>query len=244
MHYLFVKFFLCLLLIDLPLSIVRSRTRTDGGAVVARAGDSRFFESTRGQIVAMLRESPKTVDELARELELTDNAVRLHLGSLEADGIVQARGVRREGGVGKPATEYQITAEAEPSFSSAYIPFLSTLLGAIGDRMTPIELKALMRDVGHRLADSVPDGPGSVATRTEIASQLLNSLGGVTTVERDKEGKALTIRGRGCPLSVAVGQREEVCVAMQTMLRDVIGVPVREECDRSGRPCCQFAVPL
>ena len=211
--------------------------------MVARAGDDRFFESTRGQIVALLRQSAKTVDELARELDLTDNAVRLHLGTLEKDGVVRAGSVRRGGGVGKPATEYEITPEAEPSFSNAYIPFLTTLLGALGDRMTSTELRALMREVGHRLAGSPPESPASLSARTEMASRLLNALGGVTTVERDARGKGLRIQGSGCPLSVAVGQREEVCVAMQTMLRDVIGVPVREECDRSGRPCCRFAVP-
>jgi len=212
--------------------------------VVARAGDSRFFQSTRGQIVTLLRQSPKTVDELARELDLTANAVRLHLGTLETDGVVRTGAVRRGGGVGKPATEYEIAPEAEPTFSKAYVPFLSTLLGALGDRMTPAELRALMREVGHRLAGSPPDSPTSVAARTEMASRLLNTLGGVTTVERDAHGKGLRIKGCGCPLSVAVGQREEVCIAMQTMLRDVIGVAVREECDRSNRPCCQFPVPV
>jgi predicted ArsR family transcriptional regulator len=211
--------------------------------MVARAGDNRFFESTRGQIVALLRQSAKTVDELARELDLTDNAVRLHLGTLERDGLVAAKGVRREGGVGKPATEYEIAVEAEPSFSKAYIPFLSTLLGALSDRMTAAELRALMREVGHRMADEFPASGSNVAARTEVASQLLNALGGVTTVERDADGNGLRINGCGCPLAVAVGQREEVCIAVQTMLRDVIGVPVREQCDRAERPRCHFIVP-
>ena len=57
--------------------------------------DRRFFESTRGQIVTMLRASPCTVDELARELDLTDNAIRAHLLTLERDGIVQQSGLRR-----------------------------------------------------------------------------------------------------------------------------------------------------
>jgi predicted ArsR family transcriptional regulator len=211
--------------------------------MVARTGDSRFFESTRGQIVALLRQSPKTVDELARELELTDNAVRLHLGTLERDGLVAARGVRREGGVGKPATEYEIAADAEASFSKAYIPFLTTLLGTLGDRMTATELRALMREVGHRLAGSAAASGSSVAAKTQMASELLNALGGVTTVEKNADGNGLRINGCGCPLAVAVGEREEVCVAVQTMLRDVIGVPVREQCDRSDRPRCHFVVP-
>ena len=212
--------------------------------MVARMGDSRFQESTRGQIVALLRQSAKTVDELARALGLTDNAVRLHLATLERDRVVQSRGVRRGGGVGKPATEYEITLEAEPSFSHAYIPFLTTLLASLGDRMTGTELRALMRDVGHRLAEPPPGGPASIGARTEMASQMLNALGGVTTVEKDTAGRALRIVGCSCPLSVAVGQREEVCLAVQTMLRDVIGVRVREECDRVERPRCHFVVPI
>ncbi|HEY6218776.1 MAG TPA: helix-turn-helix domain-containing protein [Gemmatimonadaceae bacterium] len=211
--------------------------------MTARAGDSRFFESTRGQIVDLLRRSPRTVDELARELRLTDNAVRLHIGTLERDGLVEAKGTRRDGSVGKPATEYTITEEAEPSFSNAYLPFLSSLLGALGDRLSTAELKTLMRDVGHRLAGSPDTKPAGVAARTELASNLLNALGGVTTVERDPEGRGYVIKGCGCPLSVAVGQREEVCHAVQTMLRDVVGVPVTEACDRSSRPRCQFKVP-
>jgi predicted ArsR family transcriptional regulator len=211
--------------------------------MVARAGDNRFFESTRGQIVALLREAPRTVDELARDLGLTDNAVRLHLGTLERDGLIAAKGVRRDGGVGKPATEYEVAAEAESSFSKAYIPFLSTLLKSLGDRMTTAELRALMRDVGHRMAGEIPASGSNVAARAEVASQLLNALGGVTTVERDADGNGLRINGCGCPLAVAVSQREEVCIAVQTMLRDVIGVQVREQCDRTDRPRCHFIVP-
>jgi predicted ArsR family transcriptional regulator len=204
--------------------------------------DNRFFESTRGRIVTLLRRAPSTVEELAAELELTDNAVRLHLGTLERDGIVYAKGVRRGGGVGKPATEYEIAAAAEPSFSEAYIPFLTSLLAAIGNKLTPADLKAVMRDVGHRLAAASPPASGDMHARAERASQLLNALGGVTTVEREPGGR-VAIKGCSCPLSVAVNERDEVCLAVQTMLRDVTGVAVREECDRSERPRCHFAMP-
>src|SRR5881398_826577 len=50
--------------------------------------DKRFFESTRGRIVLLLRASEKTVNDLAAHLQLTDNAVRAHLLSLERDGLV------------------------------------------------------------------------------------------------------------------------------------------------------------
>lgn len=203
--------------------------------------DSRFHDSTRGRIVALLRREPRTVEELAAELGLTDNAVRLHLGTLERDGVVAAKGVRRGGGVGKPATEYEISAAAEPSFSEAYIPFLTTLLASVGNKLGSTELRAVMRDVGHRLAASSPEVAGDPQAKAQRASQLLNALGGVTTVEKESGGR-YAIKGCSCPLSVAVNERAEVCLAVQTMLRDVTGLTVKEDCDRSERPRCHFVV--
>lgn len=210
--------------------------------MVAPAWNDRFFESTRGRIVALLRRESQTVDELAAALDLTDNAVRLHLGTLERDGVVRAAGVRRDGSVGKPATLYEIAPAAEPSFSNAYLPFLSNLLESLGDRLESAQLRSLMRDVGRRLAAAQRTGatPPSLAARVGAASALLNALGGVTTVEREND--RLRIRGCGCPLSVAVGRRAEVCLAMQTMVGEMVGAEVRERCDRGDRPSCAFEI--
>jgi predicted ArsR family transcriptional regulator len=203
--------------------------------------NARFFESTRGRIVDLLRRDSRTVDELAAELGVTDNAVRLHLGMLERDGVVRSGGVRREGSVGKPATIYEIAPEADPLFSNAYLPFLSTLLTSLADRLSVRELRALMRDVGQRLAAETKPGEGNLAARAELASRVLNELGGLTTVEPASGGKTVSLRGCGCPLSVAVSEREEVCLAVQTMLAELTGTDVKERCDRSGeRPRCCF----
>lgn len=204
---------------------------------------ARFLESTRGRIVDLLRRRNRTVDELARELGVTDNAVRLQLSLLERDGMVRAAGVRRDGGVGKPATFYEIVPSAEAVFSHAYLPFLSTLLRALGERLTPQAFRALMRDVGHRLAGDQPTTERDVEARVKLASNLLNELGGLTSVERSDDGKTLMIRGCGCPLAVAVAERKEVCNAVQVMLSDVIGADVREHCDHGDRPSCCFEIP-
>jgi predicted ArsR family transcriptional regulator len=205
--------------------------------------NARFFESTRGRIVDLLRRSARTVDELAAQLEITDNAVRLHLGALERDGVVRAAGLRREGMVGKPATIYEIDPDADALFSKAYLPFLSTLLASLGDRLESRELRAIMRDVGHRLAGDPSVDESSLASRVGLASKVLNELGGITTVQRAETGRGLVIRGCGCPLSSAVNANECVCLAVQTMLADITGAEVRERCDRSGeRPQCCFEI--
>ncbi|HET8631769.1 MAG TPA: ArsR family transcriptional regulator, partial [Thermomicrobiales bacterium] len=80
--------------------------------------ERRFFGSTRGRVLALLRRASRTVDELARALGLTDNAVRAHLATLERDGLVRQEGLRR--GAGKPAYAYDLTPAAERLFPSAY----------------------------------------------------------------------------------------------------------------------------
>src|ERR1041385_5375211 len=79
--------------------------------------DKRFFDSTRGQIVTLLRSAPCTVEELAGKLNLTDNAVRAHLATLERDGLVRQSGLRR--GPRKPHFTYVLTDEADKLFPKA-----------------------------------------------------------------------------------------------------------------------------
>ena len=199
-------------------------------------------ETTRGRVLALLRRGGMTADELAAAVGLTDNAVRAHLVTLERDGLVEPQGERRDGRVGKPATLYQISPEAEPLFSKAYLPLLTTLLAALGERFTAKELSGLLADVGSRLAAHVGHASGDLSQRVQAASNLLNQLGGLSSVEEVEAGARYVIQGRGCPVGVAVTARPEVCEAIVALLSEVIGASVRSCCARSGRPSCCFEV--
>ena len=201
----------------------------------------RFLETTRGRILGLLRRNPQTVDEMAKVLSLTDNAVRSHLSTLERDGLIRQAGVRRGPGAGKPASVYEIPAEAEPLLSRAYVPMLEALLDELPTQLPPDKQEALMRSVGHRLSAAIPvSRSGDLQTRVNAGAAILNLLGGDAVVE--KADGALSIRGCGCPLSAATSRRPEVCKAVETLLSDVIGAPVQENCDRRVRPQCRFLV--
>ncbi len=202
----------------------------------------RFLESTRGQIVALLRREPRTVEELARALDLTDNAIRSHLSTLERDGLLRQVGVRRGPGAGKPATLYEIHPDAEPSFSRAYAPVLRALLEELAAQLPPERGDALMDGLGKRLAAEMGRPAGDLEARVRAGSALLHALGG--DVETDCGEDALVIRGcGGCPLSAAVSRRPELCEAVESLLTEYIGAPVRQRCDHGERPRCRFEVP-
>jgi predicted ArsR family transcriptional regulator len=209
--------------------------------MTATGFSKRFLETTRGQIVALLRRGSRTVEELARAIGLTDNAVRAHLATLERDGLVRPVGVRRGPGAGKPATLYELHPEAEPLFSRAYAPVLRAMLDVIAERLPEAQVEAMMRDVGRQLAAEFGrDVTGDLHARVHAAAALLGALGGEAYVEKGDD--TLQLRGYGCPLSAAVTPRAEVCRAVEALLSEVIGVAVREHCDRGERPKCCFQV--
>lgn len=198
---------------------------------------------TRERIIASLRRGPRTVEELAAELELTDNAVRPHLAALERDGIARQAGVRRGSGPGKPAVVYEFDPAAEAQFSRAYAPLLAAIVEELGRRLPSRNGTAIMKAAGRRLAEEVGRPPsGDLRTRVAAGARLLNSLGGDTEVERQKD--VLLIRACGaCPLSVAVSRNATVCQAVETLLSDYIGAPVHQRCHHGERPRCRFEIP-
>jgi predicted ArsR family transcriptional regulator len=201
----------------------------------------RFLGTTRGQIVALLRRGARTVEQLARSLGLTDNAVRNHLGTLERDRIVRAEGVRRSPGAGKPAVLYEVHPDAEPLLSRAYAPVLSTMMDVLADTLPPDQVDALLREVGRRLAPELGGrAGGSLDERAAAAAALLQALGGEVDVV--KEDGALRLRGYACPLSVAVSRRPEVCRAVEALVAELVQAPVRQCCEHDARPRCGFVV--
>jgi predicted ArsR family transcriptional regulator len=202
--------------------------------------DERFFDSTRGRIVSLLREGSSTVNDLASQLELTDNAVRAHLLSLERDGLIRQSGVQR--GPRKPHFAYELTAEAERLFPKAYDALLNQLITALKGRLPPAVLEDVLREVGRSLAarHSSDTPPDDLEGRVQNALGVLKAIGGTPSVERD--GDKLIIRSGGCPLAAAVVEHPEVCELAEALVAEVIGLPVKERCVRGESPKCCFEV--
>jgi predicted ArsR family transcriptional regulator len=202
---------------------------------------ARFMEGTRGRIVSLLRRGARTVEELAQGVELTDNAVRAQLTSLERDGLVRQEGVRRGPGAGKPAVLYQLHPDAEPLFSAAYPSVLTELLDALGDELPRARYDALLKNVGRRLATGAGgEARGTLKERVRAAAAILSALGAEVDVKAEKG--ALVIQGHGCPLSAAVTRRPETCRAVQTLVSEIAGAPAQLCCEHGERPRCCFKI--
>ncbi|HEU0027390.1 MAG TPA: helix-turn-helix domain-containing protein [Ktedonobacterales bacterium] len=201
--------------------------------------NERFFATTRGQIILLLRPASRTVEELAQLLRLTDNGVRAHLATLERDGLVEQRGVVRRG-LGKPAFLYALTAEAERLFPKAYEPVLRQLLDVLEERERPEQVESLLRATGRHLARTLASPEGDLRARVGAASETLNELGGLTDVEETE--REFWIQGQACPLAALVPDHPQMCWLAEALLSELVGQPVQEHCARDGAPRCRFAI--
>ena len=196
------------------------------------------LKSTREQIVTILRRSPMTANEIAGKLGLTHNAVRGHLAALQRDRLIRQGGLQRS--ASRPAVIYELAPDAEAVFSRAYIPFVAHLVRVLQERLPQGQLDEVMHLVGRRLAAEWPRLQGDLPQRLEAVSVLLEDLGALNEVTRLNGG--FIIRGYGCSLAAAVHSRPEVCRAMESLVAELLEVPVRECCERGERPRCCFEI--
>ncbi len=202
--------------------------------------DERFFESTRGRIVSLLRGTTSTVEELATELGLTDNGVRANLATLERDGLVRQNGVRR--GLRKPHNAYVLTPEAELLFPKAYDALLNGLINVLKGRLASEAMEEVLREVGRLMAAgrASDKDAGDLESRIHKALEALEAIGGAAKFETEED--KLFIRSGSCPLAAAVTCHPEVCKLAEALVAEIVGVPVQEQCDREKSPKCRFEI--
>jgi len=205
-------------------------------------GAQRFLETTRGQLVTLLRRGPRSVDDLAREIGLTPNAVRAHLATLERDGMIRQSGTRRGPGVGKPATLFELHPDGEAFLSRAYAPVLGALVEEMVSQLSPEQSAAILDGLGRRLAAGArPASAANRRTKLEAGVAMLHALGGAADVE--EHGGGWIIRGYGCPLAATVSRRPETCRAVESLMREIVGPELVQCCRHGERPSCCFEVP-
>src|SRR5213083_1495818 len=200
----------------------------------------RLFKSTRGKILNLLRTRDRTVNELAEELRLTDNAVRAHLASLERDRLVAQSGMKP--GIRKPHVTYALGTEAEQLFPKAYWQLVSLLMTIFSRQVKRRNLRAGMRAAGRTIAqEHLRALKGKTRQqRIDAALGILKELGGAATF-REEDGKHF-IYGNGCAIAAATANHSESCLLAESLLTEIIGSPVKEHCVRGPTPSCCFEV--
>ncbi len=167
-------------------------------------------QPTRARLFARLGELRRaaTTDELAKELGLHRNGVRMHLDRLADAGLVVRERERRP--QGRPRDAWSINPHAQPGGDppTAYADLGRWLVRSISAGKTRVrDVESAGREIGRELA---AEGPASTA---EGMRDVLGALGFRPTSKIDREG-ALTYTLANCPYRDAVRENQTVVCAL------------------------------
>ena len=202
------------------------------------------MQSTRQEILSILREEKQaTVEDLAKQLELTPMTIRHHLNVLQAQNLVEATKVRRSKRVGRPRLVYTLTDEADDLFPQGYGRLAGHLVSEVKETMGGEETEAMFRRIAERVASEAPpveDGQ-SFEDRLDQVSDFLEDQGFLSRWEETDEGYVLT--NVNCPYRRVSRQHGEVCLLDTELIRRLLGVePQRLSSQRAGEAACAFVL--
>jgi predicted ArsR family transcriptional regulator len=202
----------------------------------------RFFQTTRGKIVAELRRRRSaSAVELAQYFGLSPNAIRQQLVLLERDGLVVERSVRR--GPTKPTYEFSLTPEADKLFPQQYDKMLGAVLRELREQFGQQGVAKVFDGISKRAVGrakerlTAEDAEGKVAQLTD----LLRDHGVVAEYNLIDGG--FELHEHNCPYSEVVKEHPEVCSVIHHVLDETIGGEhVQTESLATGGNECRFEV--
>jgi predicted ArsR family transcriptional regulator len=201
----------------------------------------RFFDTTRGRIVAELRgKRGVSAYDISVSFGLSPNAIRQQLTILERDGLVVGRAVRR--GKTKPTIEFALTPAGEQLFPQRYDKMLNSVLREVrkigGDAM----VTQVFEGMGQRSAAKFnAKMTGAVGTQERAEALVVQLREQGVDAEIVRVGDGFAIREHTCPYANTVGEHPEVCSVIHTILKEVVPGDVRHvESLATGGHECRF----
>ena len=184
--------------------------------------EDALSQPTRARLFALLGElgRPAGTAELAEQLDLHPNGVRMHLERLERDGLLSRASEPLQRG--RPRDVWQIAPDAHPGGRAprAYadlVRWLARAMGSSGSRgLRGVE--ATGREIGRELASRQGN------TGADAFQASLTALG-FQPQTQSGEGEQTTVRLRNCPYRDAVRENQPViCTLHRGLTRGLLDV--------------------
>ena len=200
--------------------------------------------SRREQLLRLLleRKTGRTIDELARGLHVSRNAVRQHLTSLVAEGLVTKGPMQATGG--RPEQLYLLSAEGREGFPRKYSWFSELLLDSLKSEKGEAALIARFEKLGTQVGTQLQHAqhlPGPAAERISRLATAMHELGYEATSTAASGLQLPMIEASNCVFHHLAARFPEVCHFDLALLSTFVGRPVEhEECIVRGGHVCRF----
>lgn len=199
------------------------------------------FRGLRADLLVALKKAPQplTAKELAELFGLTPNALRRHLDSLEAEGLVRYR--REVRGVGAPTHAYSLTESGEALFPQGHAAVLAAVLESVRETAGPEGVVALARRqwLGYVQQASPRLQELPLHERAQLVAELRSSQGFMA--EAVAGDGATVIREHHCAIKDVAERFPEICAAEHEFVERMLAVPVQRTAHiLDGCSCCEY----
>lgn len=201
------------------------------------------MKDTQEHILHMLlrHKAGVTIEALAEEMQISRNAVRQHLMTLERDGMV-TRGEQRPTS-GRPHQLYVLTAKGSEHFPRQYSWFSELLLAALKNKVGDIgvsqELQSMGQVVGAGLAEKLAQN--TLPQKIGIIAEEMTKLGYDAEVVSSSETDVPVIEAYNCVFHKLADQIPEVCQFDLALLSTASGCQAKQHsCMLRGGANCSF----
>lgn len=196
---------------------------------------------TQQQLLRLLRSEPGglSVEALRSGLVISRNAVRQHLTSLLAQGLV-AHGETVPTG-GRPERRFVLTDAARELFPRRYQELAASLIREIHDSMGEAQLSSMLSRLGAGLGQELADKlkGRSTADRCTAIAAAMTDLG--YDARAEVEGASREIVARNCVFHHLAQSHPAVCHFDLALLDRASGQKVEHaECMVRGGNVCRF----
>ncbi|WP_028547946.1 helix-turn-helix transcriptional regulator [Paenibacillus sp. UNC451MF] len=199
--------------------------------------------STRKVILTMLKTSGAlTVSEMAKQLGITEMAVRRHLNTMERDGLIEAKLVRQA--MGRPTNLYSLTEIADDLFPKKYhhltLDLLSELVEEAGEGKVDLLFEKRKERLISRYEGQVNGKP--LPERVKTLAEIQNSNGYMVDWTEGEDGQ-FVINEHNCPISQVANQYNHACQCELKMFETLLDADVqRVECLVKGGNKCSYVI--
>lgn len=198
---------------------------------------------TREQLLHLLKmRGPLSAKDITLEMQITDMAVRRHLGTLERDGYVDFALTRQN--IGRPTAVYRLTELAEGFFPKTYhtltLELLDELTHESGEEMINLLFNRRKQKMLHKYEADI-----TVVSLHERVTQLTavqNDHGYMAESTLISNGEFI-LTEHNCPISQIACQYNHACQCELELFRSVLQADVsRSECLAEGGSKCVYHI--
>lgn len=205
----------------------------------------RPLTSSRREILNLLKvNGGMTADQVSRAIGTTAVAVRQHLQTLEAEGLVTSYTERRP--VGRPVQVYVLTSKADDLFPKNYPLFIKVLLEELKELVEPSVVEQLFKRIKERLkADYSPHLKGKTPEEKVVELARLRDVAGYMTEVQREDGVFFLVE-HNCAISKVAQDHPQTCQVELDLFQELIPeAEVTRVCHiASGDPVCRYAIRL